>query len=89
MRLFGYARVSTSRQALDSQVKALMAEGVEEHRMFTDQASGSDPDWLGLGLHWIKVEKGDVVLVKKLDRLGRDTSDMIRSTVYKALNHST
>ena len=37
MRLFGYARVSTSRQALDSQVNALLAEGVEEHRIFTDR----------------------------------------------------
>ena len=86
MRLFGYARVSTSLQALDSQSNALLAEGVKEHRIFTDQ-NGSDPDRTGLGLLRIKVEKGDVVLVKKLDRLGRDTADMIRSTVYKALNH--
>ena len=56
----------------------MLAEGVEEHRIFTDQASGSDPDRPGLGLLRIKVEKGDIVLVKKLDRLGRDTADMIR-----------
>ena len=87
MRVFGYARVSTSRQALDSQVNALLAEGVEEHRIFTDQSSGRDPVRPGLGLLRIKVEKGDAVLVKKLDRLGRDTADMIRSTVYKILNH--
>ena len=43
MRLFGYARVSTSRRALDSQAKALLTDGVEEHRIFTDQASGRDP----------------------------------------------
>ena len=78
MRLFGYARVSTSRQALDLQIGALKAEGVEPHRIFTDKASGSDPDRPGLNLLQIKVETGDVVLVKKLDRLGRDTADMIR-----------
>ena len=78
MRLFDYARVSTSRQALDSQVKALLAAGVKEHRIFTDQVSGSDPDRPGLGLLRIKVEKGDVVLIKKLDWLGCDTADMIR-----------
>ena len=78
MRLFGYARVSTSRQALDCQVNALLAKGIEEHRIFTDQVSGRDPDRAGLGLLRIKVEKGDVVLVKKLDRLGRDTANMIR-----------
>ncbi len=43
MRLFGYARVSTSRRALDSRVKALLMEGVEEHRIFSVQASGHDP----------------------------------------------
>ena len=36
MRLFGYARVSTSRQALDSQVRALQVVGVKPHRIFTD-----------------------------------------------------
>ena len=77
MRLFGYARVSTSQQSLDNQVKALQAEGVESHRIFSDKVSGSDLDRPGLGLLQLKAEKGDVILVKKLDRLGRDTADMI------------
>ena len=77
MRLFGYARVSTSQQSLDNQVKALQAEGVESHRIFSDKVSGRDLDRPGLGLLQLKVEKDDVILVKKLDRLGRDTVDMI------------
>ena len=32
----------------------------------------------GLALLQLKAEKGDVILVKKLDRLGRDTADMIQ-----------
>ena len=36
MRLFGYARVSTSRQTLDSQVRVLQEAGVKPHRIFTD-----------------------------------------------------
>ncbi|EBU9332580.1 hypothetical protein DMU78_25480, partial [Salmonella enterica subsp. enterica serovar Typhimurium] len=32
----------------------------------------------GLDLLRMKVEEGDVILVKKLDRLGRDTADMIQ-----------
>ena len=40
MRLFGYARVSTSRQALDGQVRVLQEAGVKPHRIFTDQVSG-------------------------------------------------
>ncbi len=78
MRLFGYARVSTSQQSLDVQIKALKAEGVETHRLFTDKITGSQVDRDGLNLLRVKVEHGDVILVKKLDRLGRDTADMIQ-----------
>jgi len=78
MRLFGYARVSTSQQSLDIQIKALKAEGVKDNRIFTDKVSGSHTDREGLQTLRVKVEEGDVILVKKLDRLGRDTADMIQ-----------
>ncbi|MCW8349198.1 recombinase family protein [Vibrio sp. ZSDZ65] len=77
MRLFGYARVSTSQQSLDVQLKALRSSGVKSSRIFSDKASGSSNERKGLELLQMKVEEGDVVLVKKLDRLGRDTGDMI------------
>ena len=78
MRLFGYARVSTSQQSLDVQVKALKAEGIRTSRIFTDKATGSNAKRRGLSLLKLKVEEGDVILVTKLDRLGRDTADMIQ-----------
>ncbi|ECC1659202.1 recombinase family protein [Salmonella enterica subsp. salamae] len=78
MRLFGYARVSTSQQSLDIQLRALKDAGVKANRIFTDKASGSSTDREGLDLLRMKVEEGDVILVKKLDRLGRDTADMIQ-----------
>jgi DNA invertase Pin-like site-specific DNA recombinase len=78
MRLFGYARVSTSQQSLDIQVKALKAEGVKPNRIFSDKVTGSHVKRDGLQLLRVKVEEGDVILVKKLDRLGRDTADMIQ-----------
>ena len=78
MRLFGYARVSTSRQVLDSQLRVLQEAGVKPHRIFTDQVSGRSLDRPGLNTLQLKVENGDVILVRKLDRLGRDTADMIR-----------
>ena len=78
MRLFGYARVSTSQQSLDIQVEALKQAGVKPIRIFTDKGSGSHTKRDGLNLLRVKVEKGDVVLVKTLDRLGRDTADMIQ-----------
>jgi len=77
MRLFGYARVSTSQQSLEIQIKALKNAGVKTNRIFTDKISGSSSDRDGLKMLSVKVEEGDVILVTKLDRLGRDTADMI------------
>ena len=77
MRLFGYARVSTSQQSLDTQIKVLKESGVQENRIFSDKISGSHVDSKGLDLLRIKIEEGDAILVQKLDRLGRDTADMI------------
>ena len=78
LRLFGYARVSTGQQSLDIQIKALEEAGVKSHRIFSDKATGSNSDRDGLNMLRMKVEHSDVVLVKKLDRLGRNTEDMIK-----------
>ena len=78
MRTFGYARVSSSNQSLDIQVKRLKEEGVEEFRIFTDKASGKNTDREGLETLLNKIEAGDLILVTKLDRLGRNTVDMIQ-----------
>lgn len=77
MRLFGYARVSTSQQSLDVQINTLKKEGVKPNRIFSDKVSGSHIDREGLNILRMKVEEGDVVLVTALDRLGRDTADMV------------
>ena len=82
MRTFGYARVSSLKQSLDIQVKALLKDGVEEHRIFTDKSTGKNTDRLGLETLKVKVERGDLILVKKLDRLGRDTADMVQLIKY-------
>ena len=76
-RLFGYARVSTSQQSLVIQMKALTEQNIEAHRIFTDKASGKNLDRSGLDALRGKVEKGDTVLVAKMDRLGRNTLDML------------
>lgn len=65
MRLFGYARVSTSQESLDIQIKALKQAGVKNNRIFTNKVSGTHTDRNGLDLLRMKVEESDVVLVKK------------------------
>ena len=77
MRLFGYARVSTSKQSLELQKQALKNAGVKESRIFFDKSTGSNVERPGLNSLLVKVEEGDIVLITKLDRLGRDTADMI------------
>jgi DNA invertase Pin-like site-specific DNA recombinase len=77
MRIFGYARVSTSQQSLDLQIEGLKKEGVKKNRIFSDKSTGSKLKRNGLDLLRLKIEEGDLILVTKLDRLGRDTADMI------------
>lgn len=82
MRLFGYARVSTSQQSLKLQIDALKKSGVKDNRIFTDKKTGTNTNRHGLDLLKIKVEEGDTILVTKLDRLGRDTADMVTLIKY-------
>lgn len=77
MRLFGYARVSTSKQSLELQKQALKNAGVRESRIFFDKSTASNVERAGLNSLLVKIEEGDVVLITKLDRLGRDTADII------------
>lgn len=72
-RMFGYARVSTTYQHLDRQIEALTAYGVAERDIITDQFSGKDFNRQGyITLKDRMLRKGDVLVVKELDRLGRN-----------------
>ncbi|WP_192485331.1 MULTISPECIES: recombinase family protein [Cysteiniphilum] len=82
MRLFGYARVSTGQQSLKLQINSLKKSGVAEKRIFTDKKTGSTAERDGLELLKLKVEQGDCILITKLDRLGRDTADMVNIIKY-------
>lgn len=78
MALLGYARVSTDQQSLDLQIKRLLEAGVREDRIFSDKRSGKNDDRKGLTALKMRAEREDEVLVTKLDRLGRNTLDMIQ-----------
>lgn len=78
MRKFGYARVSTSQQSLETQINRLKKQGIEPFRIFYDKISGKSMSGKGLELLKIKVEPGDSILITKLDRLGRNTLEMIK-----------
>jgi len=73
--LIGYARVSTEDQNLDLQRQALTTAGCEH--IFEDQVSGAVADRPGLSKALKTVGTGDVLVVWKLDRLGRSLSHLI------------
>jgi len=70
----GYARVSTGEQNLDLQKDALEEAGCE--RIFTDQVSGAKSERPGLEEAISHLRKGDCLVVWKLDRLGRSSSQL-------------
>ena len=72
----GYARVSTDDQHLDLQRDALSAVGCE--RIFEDTASGAKAARPGLAEALDYARAGDVLVVWRLDRLGRSLSDLVR-----------
>ncbi|MBR8213955.1 recombinase family protein [Burkholderia vietnamiensis] len=83
-RTFAYARVSTSDQTTANQLREIEAAGfsVDKRRVVTESISGSvsADQRPGFAQLLVKMEEGDVLIVTKLDRLGRNAMD-VRATV--------
>lgn len=76
-RIFGYARVSSTEQNLDRQLKAL-SDYVEEGNIVTDKQSGKDlerPGYQALKGRF-GLRAGDTLYIMSLDRLSRSKSDI-------------
>ena len=71
----GYARVSTDDQHLDLQIDALESAGCE--KIFTDKTSGSKKSRPGLDAALEFARADDVLVIWRLDRLGRSLKDLI------------
>ena len=79
--LIGYARVSKSdgHQVLDLQIDALTNSGVKEENIYSDKISGSIDDRLGLENCLKDLREDDILVVYKLDRLGRNLKHLIQT----------
>ena len=88
-RTCAYARVSTLEQETANQLREIEAAGfkVEPHRIIVETVSGSQAiaERKGFSRLFDKMEQGDVLVVTKLDRLGRNAVD-VSVTVSKLAN---
>ena len=85
-RVFAYCRVSTAEQTTDNQIQEIAASGfqVDSRRIIAETVSGSVAAMERKGFLTLlnKLESGDVLVVTKLDRLGRNAMD-VRATVER------
>ena len=76
-RILGYARVSTDDQDLSLQIDALEKHGIPKSLIFTDKLSGAKDNRPGLTKCLDSLRSGDVLVVWRLDRLGRSMRHLI------------
>lgn len=77
-KVYGYARVSTREQNLDRQIAALREYVADERDIITDKESGKDFDRTGYQyLRERLIRPGDTLIVKSLDRLGRNKEQVM------------
>ena len=73
--IYGYARVSTQAQDLESQLQALRVEGAQE--IYEEKFTGTQTNRPQLNELMQRLQEGDKLIVTKLDRLARNTKEGI------------
>ena len=88
-RTYGYVRVSTREQNPERQLIALTEFGVEAGHIYLDRLSGKDfrrPSWQRL---LKRLREGDTLVVKSIDRLGRNYNENLEKWGVKKHRKST
>ncbi|MCM1130401.1 MAG: recombinase family protein [Roseburia sp.] len=88
--IYGYARVSTLLQKIDRQVDELIRYGIQEKDIYIDQVSGKTFERENYKKLVKKLKKEDLLVIKSLDRLGRNYDMIIEEwkklTITKGIN---
>ena len=74
---YGYVRVSTAQQHIDRQIDALLELGLDKSCIYIDYESGKDFNRRNYKKLISKLKKDDLVIIKTIDRLGRDYNMII------------
>ena len=77
MKTYGYIRVSTKEQNEDRQLIAMREFGVPEENVIMDKQSGKDFDRPGYKRMMRKLQTGDTLVIKSIDRLGRNYDEIL------------
>lgn len=87
--VYGYCRVSTKNQNLKRQIDALIAYGIKEKNIYFDEMSGVVLKRNGLESLKNVLNSGDTLVVKEIDRLGRNrkqTTELIKELIDKDID---
>ncbi|SOC43417.1 recombinase family protein [Ureibacillus acetophenoni] len=76
MKTVAYIRVSTKDQNLQRQLDEMKKFGIEDKYIYEDKTSGKDMDRIGYQYMKKSLESGDTLVIKSLDRLGRNQNDI-------------
>lgn len=79
---YGYARVSAKDQKLDRQLVELKLFGIKEENIFCDKQSGKNFDRTNYQILKSKLQEGDLLVIKSIDRLGRNYDMIIEEWSY-------
>lgn len=79
---YGYARVSAKDQKLDRQLVELKSFGIKEENIFCDKQSGKNFERTNYQILKKKLKKGDLLVIKSIDRLGRNYDMIIEEWSY-------
>ncbi len=82
MNTYGYARVSARDQNLQRQIAAFSEYGIEKSRIFSDKKSGKDFERKEYKKLIKKLKSGDLLVIKSIDRLGRNYDQIIAEWAY-------
>ena len=82
MRTYGYIRVSTKEQNEDRQLIAMREFGIAAENVIMDKQSGKDFDRPGYKRLMRKLKAGDTLVIKSIDRLGRNYDEILEQWRY-------
>ncbi|NEW66077.1 recombinase family protein [Carnobacteriaceae bacterium zg-84] len=79
---YGYIRVSTKEQNVERQLTAMYQEGIADKQLYIDKMSGKDFNRIAYKRMIKRLKKGDEVVIKSIDRLGRNYDEILEQWRY-------